>query len=81
MALSGAKAGPNTLLLAGIADSLNLLLWSMTKDGQKGKNRPSSILNELTGRKRSSMVQGFMTGEDFDKAKHDILKSLAEGGD
>lgn len=30
-------------LLATVVDQLNLLLWSKTKDGEKGRNRPSSI--------------------------------------
>lgn len=31
-------------LLAEIANSLHLLLWCQTKDGQKGRNRPRPIL-------------------------------------
>lgn len=30
-------------LLANIADSLNLLVWFKTRDGQKGRNRPKPI--------------------------------------
>lgn len=38
-------------LLANIANSLNLLVWAQTKDGQKNRNRPKPI--EPPGRKKS----------------------------
>lgn len=44
----GAKAPSNILLLASIADSLHYLVWSKTKAGSKGRNRPKSILESIT---------------------------------
>lgn len=36
-----------TMLLAGIYDRLSLLLWSKTKDAEKGRNMPKTISDEL----------------------------------
>lgn len=38
----------DTILLARISDSLTWLQWAQTKDAQKGKNKPKSILEALT---------------------------------
>ena len=47
MKLSQQTASIDTMLLAGISDKLGILLWAQTKDGQKGKNRPISILEKV----------------------------------
>lgn len=46
--LSGQKQPQNTLLLAMMVDALNILVWFKTEDGQKGRNRPRSVLEALT---------------------------------
>ena len=47
MKLSNSKVPPNIMLLAGIIDKLNILIWQNTEDGRKGRNKPKSILDEL----------------------------------
>ena len=47
MEMSGQKFKTETILLASIADALNLLVWFKTKDGQNNRNRPASILKEM----------------------------------
>lgn len=37
-----------TALLARIADELTFLSWTKTKDAQRGRNKPASILKMLT---------------------------------
>src|SRR5690625_768145 len=37
----------DTLLLAGISDKVNTLLWFQTNDGQTGKYRPTPINDSL----------------------------------
>lgn len=73
----------DTILLARISDSLTWLQWAQTKDAQKGKNRPESILNALLGnnKKEKSKInqdkpKTFDTPEDFDK----LWKKLGGGG-
>ena len=76
MKLSGAKVSPNILLLSGIVDRLNLLLWSKTKDGSKGINKPKSILDELYN--KESEVSAFASGEDFERERNKLIQQ-AEG--
>lgn len=76
MKLSGAKVPPNILLLSGIVDRLNLLLWSKTKDGSKGINKPKSILDELYN--KESDVSAFTSGEDFERERNKLIQQ-AEG--
>lgn len=49
MKLSGQKITLEQMLLAQQADILHLLFWAKTKDGQKNRNRPNSILTRLIG--------------------------------
>lgn len=72
----------DTLLMAGISDKLSLLLWIKTKDGMKGINRPSSILNILTGSQsveRKEIV--FDSGEDFERMRQQLLMKSKIGGE
>lgn len=50
MKLSGTTVPTNTLLFARMTDILHLLLWAQTKDGQKNRNRPKSIVDALLHR-------------------------------
>ena len=43
MKLSGAKVKPDFLLLAAAVDRLSLLVWSKTKDAEKGRKREKFI--------------------------------------
>ena len=57
-ALSGSRAGGRDLLLAAAVDRLSTLVWFQTKDGQKGRNRPKSIVESMT-RKEEEKEQVF----------------------
>ena len=63
------------LLLAGISDSLNELMWSKTKDGQKGINKPESMVAILTNKKQDKKddVIIFDSGEDFEKMRNQLI--------
>lgn len=69
----------DTLLLAGISDKVNTLIWFQTKDGQKGKNRPASITDSLTNNKNKTDGANdfvvFDSGEDFEKVRQGLVKS------
>lgn len=72
MKLSGAKVTPNILLLSGIVDRLNLLLWSKTKDGLKGINKPKSILDDLYS--KGNDVSAFASGKEFEEERNRLIK-------
>ncbi len=71
MEMTGQKFTAETLLLAGIADSLNILVWMKTKDGKSGRNRPKSILKELTEEKEE--YQEFDSIEAYEAARAKIM--------
>lgn len=75
--ISGQKVSSDTLLLASIVDRLSILVWSKTKDGQKGRNQPKSLVDSINKPVREKESIAFNTGEEFEKMK---LKILEGGG-
>ena len=67
MKISGAKISLDRILFARIVDELSFISWAKTKDGQKNRNRPISVLKTLTEDKEDE-IETFMTSDDFDKA-------------
>ena len=67
--ISGQKISSDIALLAAAVDRLSMLVWAKTKDGQKGRNKPDSILQKLMGgRQEEEDYMVFKTPEDFDAA-------------
>ena len=67
--ISGQKISSDIALLAAAVDRLSMLVWAKTKDGQKGRNKPDSILQKLMGgRQEEEDYMVFQTPEDFDAA-------------
>ena len=73
MKLSGAKVKPDFLLLAAAVDRLSLLVWLKTKDAEKGRKRPKSLVEVLNGKKKESDVMAFNTAEEWERAKAKII--------
>ena len=71
MKLSKSKITLNQTLLARMVDELSFQSWAKTKDGQKNRNRPQSVLKALTEDKMDEVVS-FMTVDDFKKAWESI---------
>lgn len=65
MAINGLKVDVKTMLLAHIADSSSTNVWFQTEDGQKGQNRPQSMVKLLSGQLEEE--KGFDNGADFDE--------------
>ena len=65
MVISGIKIPTDVALQAGIIDRLSLLLWMQTEDGTKGRNRPKSLLDELTREKQENQIAAFASGDEF----------------
>ena len=81
MKLSGQTVPSETLLLASMVDKLNTLVWFKTKDGQKGKNMPPSIVSILTGQEKSDVNKDmvvFNSGEDFINRRKMLLQTGGE---
>lgn len=72
MKMSGAKADPETMLLASITDRLGLLVWQNTEEARHGRNCPPSVFNLLLGIE-SGPVTGYATPEDYEAARARIL--------
>lgn len=71
MVLNNQHVSLDRIILMTISDRLALLLWSKTKDGQNGRNKPplwSSIFND------SKENTTFNSGEEFEKEREKLLK-------
>lgn len=77
MKLSGAKTTSDILMLAAIVDRLGLLVWAQTKDAEKGRNRPKSIIKEMFETKDSN-VSAYNSGKDYQRERAKLL-GLTEG--
>ena len=69
MKMSGAKMPFETLLMVAILDELRWLKWSKTKDAQKNRKAPKSMLNKILNEEK---VTSFATAEEFEKRLADI---------
>ena len=78
MAISGAKAPTDTILMAAMVDRLSTMVWMQSKDGAKGVNRPSSILDEIYGEKKREITT-FASGEEFDSARRRLIERCSNG--
>ena len=74
MKLAGMKIKPGIGLTAAILDRVSFLAWTKTKDGQKNRNRPASILEIMTGEKRESENETFTSADEFERRRAEILK-------
>lgn len=82
MKMSGIEYPLETLLLASAVDRLSYLLWAKTKDGQKGRNKPKSIYEELCGlnvKKKNDDYKKFNSIEEFDNYRNKILERTNNG--
>lgn len=66
--LSGLRITPELFTMCDIADSLRILRWWKTKDGQKGRNMPPMLQDVFSGeteKDENEELRGFISGEDF----------------
>ena len=76
MRLSGMKAPLDLVLSAAAVDRLSLLVWAQSRDAEKGRNRPESLVSELLGEgKRGGDICAFSSGDEFEAAR----KKMTEG--
>lgn len=72
--LSNEEYTTEEILLMNIADSLSVLVWQNTKDGQKGTNKPKLFTEMLNSGKKDDALT-FATPEDFELARAALLRS------
>lgn len=60
-------------LMAVMVDKLSQLLWTKTKDAQKGRNRPKSVLEALE-KPPEKAYKSFSSIEEFEKKRAELLK-------
>ena len=78
--LLGAKATPEQLLLAVIADAVRVLVWQNTEDGRKGTNQPALISPTLVSDNKQADTVGFDSPEAFDAWRASMLSGGEENG-
>lgn len=79
MLISGSRYKADTLLLAGIADRLSILAWMKTKDGQKGRNKPKMIVDEMIRPKRQEVSVSYSTPDEYLAARAQIVERINNG--
>lgn len=73
MHIAGIKLTLERTLFAKIADELAFQSWAKTKDGQKNRNRPQSILKSLLESKTEDKIEVFDNAEEFNEAWRKIV--------
>lgn len=55
---------------------MSLLLWTKTKDAEKGRNRPESIVDKMLGNETKQEFEHdvFDSVEEFEKAREKALR-------
>ncbi|WP_425540034.1 DUF5361 domain-containing protein [Microaceticoccus formicicus] len=72
MKLANTKLTIEQSLLMSIFDQLNILIWSKTKDGSKGRNAPKSLIMSFKDSDNDEIK--YLTSEDFMKARNKLLR-------
>ena len=73
MKISESKLTLDQMLFARMIDELSFQSWAQTKDGQKNRNRPKSLLKQLTEEKEEE-YEKFATADDFLSAWENITR-------
>ncbi len=77
MKMNNIKVELDTLLLAGIVDRLSILIWLNTKDAEKGRNIPKSIVDEIVNDKsHKNKYKCLNSSKDFIRERNNILKKI-----
>lgn len=81
MKIANQKLTLEQILLARICDELAFQSWTKTRDGQKNKNRPSSVLQALlnSDKPKENECNGYTSGEEFQKSWLEITGGQKNG--
>lgn len=67
MAVRGDKLTLAEMTNIMLVDRLNIMIWQGSADGQKGKNKPESLLDKILNGDKKSDIVAFDSGEDWQK--------------
>lgn len=76
--LNNMSMSQDEVMLISILDHLKILVWQKTKDGQKGKNKPKLLVDEIFNNK-SNDIEKFIDGASFEKRKKEIIGGIING--
>ena len=76
MKLSETKVTIEQMMMAMMADNLNFLAWTKTKDAKHGKYKQKSILKTLMGEydKKKDDLISFKTVEEYEEYMKQFIK-------
>lgn len=72
--LEGIKADPETIIMAKIYDVVNTILWTKTKDAEKGRNQPKSFAKLFLADEPEPA--SYASGAEYKKARAEIIKKI-----
>ncbi|RHM59653.1 hypothetical protein DWZ53_08900 [Coprobacillus sp. AF33-1AC] len=75
--LNNSPVSLETLLLSVAVDRLGLLLWTKSKDAEKGKGKPKSFTNSILGVEKENETIAFESADEFEKARLRIIGKVA----
>ncbi len=70
--MTGQRVSTETILQAASVDALNLLVWFKTKEAQKGRNRPKSLVQKLMQDPTTEVV-AFDTVTEFEETRKRLI--------
>lgn len=73
--LEGIKADPDTIILAKIYDVVNTILWTKTKDAEKGRNQPKSFAQMFIDSGEPEPAH-YANGAEFEKARKELIEKI-----
>lgn len=73
--LEGIKTDPETIIMAKIYDVVNTILWTKTKDAEKGRNQPKSIAKMFIVSDEPEPAS-YANGTEYKKARAEIIKKI-----
>lgn len=62
------------MLMTAVLDRTNMLLWSKTKDAQRGANRPKSLLEALESQPIEKDYKVFNSIEEFERKRSELIR-------
>ncbi len=68
MLAAGSPASPETILLAAIADRVEMFRYGFSKDAENGRNKPTSILETMFGTGKQSEIMSFSSPQELEAA-------------
>lgn len=78
--MSGAARDENTMILAAIFDAVRVIVWAKTKDAERGRNRPKSLVESFMEKpKTDDNIVTTNSGAEFHALREKILQETKNG--